>query len=196
MCGVALVCWGDAAATESLSLGLVQSSRTLGNLMAIMAALGYASFLTYYRTRMEGVPVSCVQIFSVRSDCAVDDVPRLPLFFGLVGATSLIVYTPILVAFNYQDGVPIPGSSTVVLCLAGDVAFSFAAGSCHLTSEGNSPLILFFRLFERYGDDEDIGAGRNSCHHAHLATVAPGRPRSWNRTRGVEDVAWSLVSDL
>ncbi|KAK4701129.1 hypothetical protein P7C70_g5110, partial [Phenoliferia sp. Uapishka_3] len=103
--GVGLVCKGDAAASD------FQQERILGNVLAITAAFGYAAFLIYYRKRLEGRPVS------------------LTLFFGLVGATSLVVFTPLLVIFNFEGGVPIPTSRTITLCLLGDVLFSFTAGN-------------------------------------------------------------------
>lgn len=99
--GVALVCKGDA---------LNASEGTMyGNVLAMTAALGYASFLVYYRVRLAGEKVS------------------LMLFFGLVGATSFLFFTPIVLLLEYRHGIHIPRNPRLLLCLAGDVWFSFAA---------------------------------------------------------------------
>lgn len=50
------------------------------------------------------------------------------LFFGLVGATSFLFFTPIVLLLEYRHGIHIPRNPRLLLCLAGDVWFSFAAG--------------------------------------------------------------------
>ncbi|KAM0751703.1 hypothetical protein T439DRAFT_379802 [Meredithblackwellia eburnea MCA 4105] len=109
MCGVAMVVSGDAQSDKgSFAFFAYGTSKTTGNLLALLSAIGYASFLVYFRKVVGVKPVP------------------LMLFFGLVGLICILFFTPILVIANLHAN-PTPWTWTMGLLILGDASSSFVA---------------------------------------------------------------------